>query len=105
LWSPNSEDSIDLKFLLLDGSVAFARDEDEAMEVLEEVCVPVRIATVVWLDWVPEIFDGVFPLANQEWILVLGGSTSGNETAVIDSKLSKWLNVSVIDPLPSFQSC
>lgn len=63
--------------------MAFARDEDEAVEILEEICVPVRI--VVQLDWVPEIGDSVYPLANLEWI---GGSTSC-ETAIVDSKLSK----------------
>ena len=77
----NTEQELNFYFLLLDGKMAFSRNQDESVDVLKEMAVPVRLSITVLR--VSEVRDSVSLLASLERILV----AQRCQTAIINPKL------------------
>lgn len=76
----HAEDVFDLALLLPNRLVALPRDEDNAMDFLEEMAIPVRVP--IGFLGVAKVGDGVLLLTKYEWVL------TATECSIIDSELS-----------------
>ena len=79
---PHAEYLFDLVLLTPNGLVALSWDEDNAMDFLKEMVVPVRVP--IGSLGVAKVGGGVQFLANFEWVF------SAAKCSVIDSELSNW---------------
>jgi hypothetical protein len=86
MWRVHPEDMLDFEPLLLNSDIALSRDEDNAMDFLEEMVIPVRFP--IGFLGVAEGVDGVLLLADYEGIL------SAAKGAIINPELSKVGSVS-----------
>ena len=79
----HAENLFDLGLLLPNRIVALPRDEDNAMDIFEEMAVPVRVS--IGFLGVAKVKGSVYLLTNYEWVLY---ALCAGKCTVIDSKLS-----------------
>jgi len=81
VWRVHAEDMLDFELFLLNSDMALSRDEDNAVDLLEEGGVPVKGS--ISFRGVAKGVEGVILLAAYERILI---ATKGT---IIDPELSK----------------